>query len=130
MGPLISVIVPIYKVEHYLPKCIDSILEQIYRDLDIILVDDGSPDRCGQICDEYFESVCLSAACGKYRTLCALCTYLGTRAVHGLGKLWEMIGTRSTWKILGRGIKTPDFLCAIALDIVFHRLSLLEGASA
>lgn len=50
---MISVIVPIYKVEQYLPKCIESIMDQTYRDLDIILINDGSPDRCGQICDYY-----------------------------------------------------------------------------
>jgi len=50
---LITVIVPIYKVEKYLEKCIDSILNQTYRNLEIILIDDGSPDKCGEICDEY-----------------------------------------------------------------------------
>ena len=50
---LISVIVPIYKVEKYLKRCIDSIINQTYKNLQIILVDDGSPDRCGKICDEY-----------------------------------------------------------------------------
>ena len=49
--PLISVIVPIYKVERYLVKCVRSILNQTYRHLEIILVDDGSPDGCGGICD-------------------------------------------------------------------------------
>ena len=51
--PLISVIVPIYQVEAYLEQCLDSILNQTYRQLEIILVDDGSPDRCGEICDRY-----------------------------------------------------------------------------
>ncbi len=50
---MISVVVPIYNVELYLRKCIDSIVNQTYKDLEIILVDDGSPDNCGLICDEY-----------------------------------------------------------------------------
>ena len=53
MGEKISVIVPIYNVEPYLKKCIDSIINQTYKNLEIILVDDGSPDNCGQICDDY-----------------------------------------------------------------------------
>lgn len=50
---MISVIVPVYNVEPYLRQCIDSILAQTYRDFELILVDDGSPDNCGAICDEY-----------------------------------------------------------------------------
>ena len=46
MNPLISVIVPIYNVEKYLTRCVDSIVNQTYKNLEIILVDDGSPDRC------------------------------------------------------------------------------------
>lgn len=53
--PLISVIVPVYNVESYIHRCIDSILNQTYVNLEIILVDDGSPDNCGQICDEYAQ---------------------------------------------------------------------------
>lgn len=55
MEPLISVIVPVYKVEMLLPRCIDSILNQTYRNLEIILVDDGSPDDCGKICNIYAQ---------------------------------------------------------------------------
>ena len=50
---LVSVIVPVYRVEQYLSTCLDSILDQTYPNLQIILVDDGSPDRCGEICEEY-----------------------------------------------------------------------------
>ncbi len=49
----ISIIVPIYKVEPYLRQCVDSVLNQSWRDFELILVDDGSPDKCPQICDEY-----------------------------------------------------------------------------
>ena len=53
VNPLISIIVPIYNIEKYLPICLDSILAQTYQYLEIILVDDGTQDRCGQICDKY-----------------------------------------------------------------------------
>lgn len=53
MEHLISVIVPIYNVEKYLGKCVDSVINQTYENLEIILVDDGSLDNCPQICDEY-----------------------------------------------------------------------------
>lgn len=51
--PAISVIVPVYKVEEYLPACIDSVLAQTFSDFELILIDDGSPDNCGVICDKY-----------------------------------------------------------------------------
>lgn len=49
--PLISVVIPVYKVETYLDQCVESIVQQTYRNLEIILVDDGSPDRCAEMCD-------------------------------------------------------------------------------
>lgn len=49
----ITVVVPVYKVEKYLNRCVDSILSQAYTDFDLVLVDDGSPDDCGRICDLY-----------------------------------------------------------------------------
>lgn len=55
MEPLISIIVPIYNVEEYIHKCVDSILAQTHKNLEIILVDDGSPDNCPAICDEYAQ---------------------------------------------------------------------------
>jgi len=53
--PTISVIVPVYNVEPYLARCVDSILSQSYTDFQLILVDDGSPDNCPKLCDEYAE---------------------------------------------------------------------------
>ncbi len=53
--PLLSVIVPIFKVEEYLDRCVESIVNQTYKNLEIILVDDGSPDNCPQMCDSWAE---------------------------------------------------------------------------
>ncbi|MDY3266613.1 MAG: glycosyltransferase family 2 protein [Phocaeicola sp.] len=51
--PLISVIVPVYRAENYISRCIDSLLKQTFHDFEILLIDDGSPDKSGDICDEY-----------------------------------------------------------------------------
>jgi glycosyltransferase involved in cell wall biosynthesis len=53
---LVSIIVPVYKVEKYLEKCVESLINQTMSDIEIILVDDGSPDNCGHMCD-YYSSV-------------------------------------------------------------------------
>ena len=50
---LISIIIPVYKVEKYLDKCVQSVVNQSYHNIEVILVDDGSPDSCPQICDEW-----------------------------------------------------------------------------
>ncbi len=55
MTPLISVIVPVYKVEKVLHSCIESILQQTYKNFELLLIDDGSPDKSGEICDSYAE---------------------------------------------------------------------------
>ncbi|MBR5553536.1 MAG: glycosyltransferase family 2 protein [Clostridia bacterium] len=83
----ISVIIPIYKTEDYLRRCLDSVVNQTYKKLEIILVDDGSPDKSGEICDEYAQkdnrikvihkenggvssarNAALDIACGEYVT--------------------------------------------------------------
>lgn len=55
MKPLISVIVPVYKVERYLEECVDSLIGQTYPHLEILLIDDGSPDNCGAMCDAFAQ---------------------------------------------------------------------------
>ena len=52
---MLSVIIPVYNVEKYLRKCVDSVSAQDIADMEVILIDDGSPDNCGAICDEYAE---------------------------------------------------------------------------
>ncbi len=109
--PLISVIVPIYKVERYLAKCVESILGQTYRNLEIILVDDGSPDRCGAICDAYAgrdlrvkvihkengglsdaRNVALDVARGEYITFVDSDDYVAETYVETLYRLVEKYG--------------------------------------
>ena len=53
MQPLISVIVPVYKVEDCLGRCLDSLCRQSLSNIEVLLIDDASPDRCGEICEEY-----------------------------------------------------------------------------
>ena len=53
MKPKVSIIIPVYKVEKFLTRCLDSVIGQTLKEIEIILVDDGSPDNCGRICDEY-----------------------------------------------------------------------------
>lgn len=53
MSPSISIIVPVYKAEAYLLRCVDSLLAQTFTDFEVLLIDDGSPDRSGEICDDY-----------------------------------------------------------------------------
>lgn len=66
MNPLVSIVVPIYKIpERLLRRCIESVSAQTLRDIEIILVDDGSPDDCGRICDEYAKADCRINVCHK-----------------------------------------------------------------
>ena len=51
--PLISIIVPVYNVEDYIEECLESLVKQTYKNLEIILIDDGSTDNSGKICDDY-----------------------------------------------------------------------------
>ena len=108
---LVSVIVPCYNVEQYLPKCIDSILNQTYQNLEVWLVDDGSPDRCGEICDEYAKkdtrikvihkknggladarNVALDVMTGEYVVCVDSDDYISSTHIEGLYHLIEKHG--------------------------------------
>ena len=111
MENLISVIVPCYNVEQYLPKCVDSILNQTYKNLEIWLVDDGSPDKCGEICDEYAQkdtrikvihknnggladarNVALDVMTGDYVVCVDSDDYISPKHIEGLYYLIEKYG--------------------------------------
>ena len=109
--PLVSVIVPCYNVEQYLPQCIDSILNQTYQNFEVWLVDDGSPDRCGEICDEYAKkdarikvihkknggladarNVALDVITGEYVVCVDSDDYISPTHIEGLYHLIEKYG--------------------------------------
>lgn len=85
----ISVIVPVYKAEPYLCRCIDSILRQSYRNLELILIDDGSPDRCGVICDVYAEA--------DSRVVVIHQENAGVSAARNVGIDWVLKNSTSRW---------------------------------
>ena len=87
--PSISVIVPIYMVEPYLRRCVDSILAQTFPDFELILVDDGSPDNCGQICEEYARL--------DRRVLVIHQENRGLSAARNAGIDWVMANSDSSW---------------------------------
>lgn len=83
MNNLVSIIIPVYNVEKYLPQCIESVLNQTYKNLEIILVDDGSHDNCGKICDDYAESDRRIKVIHKQNGGVASARNAGKSAAHG-----------------------------------------------
>lgn len=87
--PTISVIVPVYKVEAFLHRCVDSILGQTFRDFELILVDDGSPDQCPEICDAYAQK--------DHRVHVIHQENGGLSAARNTGIDWAFSNSDSTW---------------------------------
>ena len=109
----VSVIVPVYKVERYLRRCIDSLLVQTFRDFELILVDDGSPDNCGRICDDY--AVKDSRVVSLHR-----CNG-GLSAARNTGLDWAFANSDSQYIAF---IDSDDWVDARYLETLMHGVSL------
>ncbi len=100
----ISVIVPVYKVEPWLRDCIDSILNQTFQDFELILIDDGSPDHCGLICDEYADR--------EERVVVIHQKNAGVAAARNAGLDWVFANSDSQWVTFvdSDDVILPDYL--------------------
>lgn len=105
----ISIIVPVYKVEPYLHLCIDSILAQTYENFELILVDDGSPDNCGAICDEYAEK--------DNRIIVIHQENGGLSAARNTGLDWVFANSDSQWITF---VDSDDALAPIMLETLYR----------
>ena len=99
--PLISVILPVYRVENYLGRCLQSITDQTYRNLEIILVDDGSPDNSGAICDAW------AAKDSRIRVIHKENAGAGAARNTGLDVATGEIISMITWKCICMNICCP-----------------------
>lgn len=107
--PKISVIVPVYNVEKYLERCIDSILAQTFTDFELILVDDGSPDKCPDICDEYEKK--------DKRIHVIHQKNGGLSAARNSGIDWVLKYSRSEWITF---IDSDDWICPVMLERMYN----------
>lgn len=107
--PQISVIVPVYKVEPYLHKCVDSILAQTFTDFELILVDDGSPDSCGKICDEYAEKDSRVKVIHQENG--------GLSAARNAGLDWVFANSNSEWIAF---VDSDDYVADNYLELLFN----------
>lgn len=107
--PQISVIVPVYKVEPYLHRCVDSILSQTFKDFELILVDDGSPDNCPAICDEYAKK--------DNRVIIIHQENGGLSAARNAGIDWAFANSNSEWITF---IDSDDWVHPQYLDLLYN----------
>ena len=114
--PLISVIVPVYKVEPYLRRCVDSILAQTFADYELILIDDGSPDNCGAICDKYADK--------DKRIHVIHQNNRGLSAARNAGIDWAFANSDSEWICF---IDSDDWIHPSYLESLFHASYFFEA---
>ena len=107
----VAIVVPVYKVEKYLKRCVDSILGQTYQDFELILVDDGSPDQCGDICEEY--------ACQDKRIIVLHRENGGLSAARNTGIEWIFENSRSQYLTF---IDSDDWIHPQYLEILLQVL--------
>lgn len=107
--PKISIIVPVYNVEKYLCRCVDSILNQTFTDFELILVDDGSPDNCGAICDEY--------AAKDSRVVVIHQENVGVSAARNAGIDWTISNSDSRWITF---VDSDDWISSQYLEIMLN----------
>lgn len=107
--PAISVIVPVYKVEMYLHRCVESILSQTYKDFELILVDDGSPDNCGAICEEYAKR--------DSRIIVIHQENGGLSAARNAGIDWAFTNSNSDWLFF---VDSDDFIHPMTLQSLLN----------
>ncbi len=107
--PKISVVVPVYNVEPYLRRCVDSILAQTFKDFELILVDDGSPDECPAICDEY--------ASKDERVVVIHQKNAGLSAARNAGIDWAFANSNSEWITF---IDSDDWVHIQYLELLFN----------
>ena len=110
MQPKLSVIIPVYNMEKYIHQCLDSVYSQTFRDFEVIIIDDGSPDNCGKICDDYAE---------KYRN------EISTNVIHkknaGLPSAWNdgLNAARGEWITF---VDSDDWLDSDYYEAMFNAL--------
>ena len=110
---LVSVIVPVYKVEKYIHRCVDSILSQTFRQFELILVDDGSPDNCSTICEEY------ALVDDRIRVIHR--ENGGLSAARNSGIEWVLANSDSQWLTF---IDSDDWIHPQFLEVLVHGVQL------
>lgn len=115
----ISVIIPIYNVEKYLRQCLESVVNQTYRNLEIILIDDGSPDNCGVICDEYASRDCRITVIHKKNEGVSVARNDGIEVASGE---WILFVDPDDWLELDCCLQILSIAVQVQCDVVYFQI--------